>query len=73
MTLCWLLKKPRAQCAFRPRIHNVASNIWVRERNKPADNTVNTMDAARMATTSMVEKFREIQLLPEISVGWSIL
>ncbi|PFX22568.1 Patatin-like phospholipase domain-containing protein 7 [Stylophora pistillata] len=26
------------------------------------------MDAAKMATTSMVEKFREIQLLPEISV-----
>ena len=31
-----------------------------------------TMDAVRMATTSMVEKFREIQLFPEVSVSESV-
>ena len=48
--------------------------IQARERYKPAVNlkAVNTIDAAKMATSYIVEKFREIQLFSEVSVSYNM-
>ena len=48
--------------------------IQAREWHKPAVNlkAVNTIDAAKMATNYIVEKFREIQLFSEVSVSYNM-